>query len=183
MLESLHRFSAAQPAAALRPDYSDLWFLYDIVRDRRPSTLLEFGSGCSTPVIAAAVRANGSGHLWTLDGDESWSHATRAALPLELRDLVTIVHAPIREDDRDVRGWSHENVPELEPDFIYLDSPALTPKRQVAFDPLDLEERFSPGFVMVVDGRQRNAEYLRERLQRLYRVTRMPGRHLFELLD
>jgi hypothetical protein len=88
----------------------------------------------------------------------------------------------VREDDRDVLGWSHENVPEIDPDFVYLDGPALTRERQVAFDVLDLQGRLQPRCLVVVDGRRKNAEYLRDRLTRRYAYrTRGPWRHVFEI--
>ena len=182
-LEPLRRFRSAQPTEAIPPDYDDLAYLYDLVRERRPEVLLELGSGCSTPVLAEAVRANGAGHVWSVDADEGWAAATAAALPPELRTLVTVEHAPAVAEDRDVPGWSHRGLPDVEPDFLYLDSPPLTSERAVAFDPVDLEPRFRPGFVMVIDARHRNARYLRERLRRRYRISRMTARYLFELVD
>ncbi|MBA3347677.1 MAG: class I SAM-dependent methyltransferase [Actinobacteria bacterium] len=183
MLEPLERFHDAQPEGALSPDLADLWYLYAVVRDRRPETILEFGSGCSTAVLAAAVRENGVGHIWSLDADEGWAGVTAGSLPAELRNFVTVVHTPVVEEDRDVPGWLHRDVPDVSPDFLYLDSPPLTSERAVAFDPVDLEARFVPGFAMVIDGRHRNATYLREHLQRRYRVSKMTARYLFELVD
>ena len=185
-LRPLRRFRRAQPASALEPDWSDLWFLYRLVRERRPETLLEFGSGCSTVVLATAVRDNGVGHLWSLEVDERWARVTQAALPEELRDVVTLVQSRAEASDRDLPGWTHANVPDVDPDFLYLDSPPLTSERRVAFDPIDLEPRFRPGFVMVLDGRRRNAFYLRDNLRGRYNVVEMPlfadaGRFLFEL--
>jgi predicted O-methyltransferase YrrM len=166
----------------LPPDYSDLWFLYQAVRTHRPTTLLEFGSGCSTVVLAFGLHQNGAGHLWSVDGEKAWVHATEAALPKDLRPFVTVVHSPVREDDRDVPGLSHEHVPGISPDFVYLDGPPLTRQRQVAFDVLDLEARLRPGCLIVIDGRRKNAQYLSRRLTRDYTMTRMvPWRYVFEL--
>jgi hypothetical protein len=181
--QPLREFSRAQPDEALTPDYEDLWFLYRIIRERRPAAALEFGSGCSTAVIGAALAENGGGHLWSIEGDERWAEATRHALPAALADVVTVVHAPVREDDRDIAGWSYAHVPDVDPDFLYLDGPVLTNERPVAFDPLDLEHRFRPGFVMVIDARRINSLYLRDRLVRRYRFTEMPWRYMFELIE
>ncbi len=179
----LRKFGSDRPRGAIRPDWSDLHYLYRLVRERAPDVLLELGSGCSTVVLAAALRDNGHGHLWSVDVDAEWATATEQGLPAPLRKLVTIVRSHTIEDDRDVLGWTHANLPDISPDFLYLDSPPLTRERQVAFDPLDLERRFAPGFVMVVDGRYRNARYLSEHLLRAYRVTAMPGRTIIELSE
>jgi hypothetical protein len=179
----LREFTRAQPPEALHPDYEDLWFLYRAVRERRPENVLEFGSGCSTAVIAAALAENGKGHLWSVEGDEMWADATRRALPRSLEPVVSLLHSPVREDDRDVAGWSYATLPDVDPDFVYLDGPVLTNERPIAFDPLDLEHRFRPGFVMVVDGRRINSRYLRDRFTRRYRFTEMPWRYVFELVE
>jgi len=64
-------FIAHRPAHAYAPDFSDLWFLYKIVRRRKPTWILEFGSGCSTVILAQALWDNeresvekSSGHLY-----------------------------------------------------------------------------------------------------------------------
>jgi Methyltransferase domain len=163
------------------PDYTDLWFLYQEVRRRRPETLLEFGSGCSTVILAFALHQNGAGHLWSLESDEHWAAATAAALPDDLRSRVTLVHAPVREDDRDVGGWSYTNRPDIDPDFVYLDGPALTRERKVAFDVLDLEANLQPGCVVIVDGRGENVRYLEARLRRRHSFLVLPPwRSVFE---
>jgi predicted O-methyltransferase YrrM len=180
-LGPLREFSRARPRGALAPDYTDLWFLYREVRRRRPTTLLEFGSGCSTVVLAFALYQNREGHLWSLDADAEWARATEAALPEALRSLATVVHAPVHEDDRDVQGWSYRPLPNVDPDFVYLDGPALTRERKVAFDVLDLESRLQPGCLVVVDGRGENVRYLEARLTRKHSFTVLPPwRSLFE---
>jgi Methyltransferase domain len=180
-LAPLREFLHTRPRDAIPPDYSDLWFLYREVRRRRPTTVLEFGSGCSTVVLAFALHQNGDGHLWSLDAEAAWAEATTVALPEAVRPLVTVVYAPVREDDRDVRGWSYSNIPDVDPDFVYLDGPALTPDRKVAFDVLDLQSRLKPDCVVVVDGRRANVRYLEARLTREHTLTIMPPwRSVFE---
>jgi hypothetical protein len=178
---ALRAFAGRQPPGAFKPDYSDLRFLYEAVRSRRPTTVLEFGSGCSTAVIAAALRENGHGRLWSVESDEDWARVTEAALPDDLRPLVTVVYAPAVEEDRDVPGWSYAHVPDVSPDFVYLDGPPHTRERKVAFDVLDLEPRFAPGFYLVVDGRGRNAYYLRDRFRGRYAFEehRLRLRHMY----
>jgi hypothetical protein len=186
VMRDLRVFARAQPQGALSPNWSDLWFLYSLVRKRKPKTLLEFGSGWSSVVLAAAVRDNGAGKLWSVETDQHWADVTEKAFPESLRSIVTVVRSEALPEDRDVAGWLHANVPDIDPDFLYLDGPPLNTQRRVAFDPLDLEPRFQPGFVMVVDGRKTNSIYLRDHLQRRYAfrhipLTCDPGRFVFEL--
>jgi predicted O-methyltransferase YrrM len=50
------------------------------VAAHRPHCVVELGSGLSTVVLAAALRANGAGRLISIDGDESYAASTREQL-------------------------------------------------------------------------------------------------------
>ena len=175
---ALEQFLARRADTAFPPDYIDLWFLYAQVRKLQPEVVLEFGSGCSTVVLAAALERNGHGHLWTVETEEMWAHETERGLPDQLHPLVTVVHSA-GEEGGVARGSSHLVLPNLEPDFLYLDGPTLG-----SLNPVELEPRFKPGFVMVIDGRRRKARYLRQHLRRTYEFVQLPNyRFLFRLLD
>jgi hypothetical protein len=79
---------------------------------------------CEQPQTGAIVRARSQPKrnrpLWSVDSEEKWAAATEPAL-IELRSLVTIVRSPIAEDDRDVPGFTHSRIPDLRPDFVYVD--------------------------------------------------------------
>jgi predicted O-methyltransferase YrrM len=90
--------------------------------------LLEFGSGCSTLVLALALSRNGVDHLWSVDSEEKWAATTESALPAELRSCVTIVRSPVAEDDRDAPGLTHSRLPDVKPDFVFVDGPP-SPRR------------------------------------------------------
>lgn len=188
-LALLEEFSARRPDGGFEPQYDDLWFLYRTVRWRRPLNVLEFGSGCSTVVLAAALAANGEGHVWSIDADEHWRSATAAGMPAQVDAFVTVTYSPVVGEQRadDTVGVYHTDVPDVPVDFLYLDGPGRVELDisgdRAGTDPLRLEERFRPGFVMVVDGRDRTAAYLRSNLRRRYRYQHQPAgdRHVFEL--
>ncbi len=168
-------FLTARPAEAFPPDYADLWFLYRTVRRRRPRLVLEFGSGCSTLALALALHENRgeggpAGRLVSIDSDPYWTESTRGALPEGSREYCEILHRPAVETEwNGTPVFRHSDLPQLEPDLVYLDGPPLTPERKVAVDVLDLEDRFRPGFLLIVDGRWANAMFLREHLRGEYR--------------
>jgi hypothetical protein len=173
VLPVLARFAASQPAVAFAPDYCDLLFLYRSARQRKPKAVLEFGSGCSTVVLAHALwrnAADGSpGHLYSVDANQFWADATSKALPQHVSGLCSVMYSPVVETERfGVLGFSHERVPDIAPDFVYIDGPSLTPSRAAAFDVFDLEPKFQPGCVVIVDGRPLQARLLREHLQKTY---------------
>jgi predicted O-methyltransferase YrrM len=125
---------AGRPAQAKPPIWNDLWFLYRNVRDRRPKLVLEFGSGCSTIVIAAALAENAAegapGRLHSLDADPQWGEATRRSMPARLAGVCEITVTPaLPVDYAGTPAWRHQTVPDIAPDLVYLDGPALAPGR------------------------------------------------------
>ncbi len=101
VLEVIRAFVAKRPPNALPPDYADLWFLYRQVKARKPKVVLEFGSGCSTVVLAQALYHIGReaaelrGHLYAVDGEAAWAESTAAALPRHSRTLCTVSYSPL----------------------------------------------------------------------------------------
>ncbi len=73
-------------------------FLTHLIRRRRPKLVFELGSGSSTFLFAAALRANGDGRLISVEHERE--HARRTAQFLEQADLsawTEIVVAPLIE--------------------------------------------------------------------------------------
>ena len=168
-------FLSLRPNHAYEPDFSDFWFLYKTVRRRKPRVVLEFGSGGSTVVIARALLDNKSesperaGYLYSIDDQEYWAKVTRSTIPSELRDVCEVTYAPTVELDWDGHPtFRHGNLPVLIPDLIYLDGPTLRQDRKIAVDVLDLEPNFQPGFLLIIDGRTANTEFLKDYLTKLY---------------
>lgn len=182
-------FLAQRPANAIKPDFCDLQFLYEHVRKTRPRLVYEFGSGCSTVVIAQALsenaQAGAGGRIVSHETDEGWAEVTRRSLPAHLGDLCEVRFS--RRTERDFGGdilYLHEAMPSDAPDFIYLDGPALKDPVVGAGDVLLLEDKLSPGFSMVVDGRWKNVAVLRRELKRRwdYHPRRFYNNSLFELV-
>ena len=176
-----------RPPDAFTPEHSgwgDLYLLYKLIKKRRPQTVFEFGSGNSTIIIAQALKENGTGYLYSFDYSKYWKDATVKSIPDGLREYCEVKHTPIIETKYNgVKAWRHSGLPQVSPDFLYLDSPWLTPKRQVAVDPLDLEWKFRKGFFMLVDGRTINVFFLKKYLRKKYkfRYRRLFSNSTFEL--
>jgi predicted O-methyltransferase YrrM len=66
-------FSVAEESARASSPAANGLFLYRLVRALRPAKVVEFGSavGVSGSYLASALRANGSGHLVTVEGAPS----------------------------------------------------------------------------------------------------------------
>ena len=158
-------FLSKRPPEALAPVPADLWSLYKLVRSRKPKMMFEFGSGCSTVILAQALYDNAQdsenqrGFLYSLDVNEKWLEVTRSTMPARLEGFYEIVHAPVvTVDHKGTTVFRHQNVPQVPLDMIYLDGPPMTTEVSVAIDPIDLEGFFRPRFVMCVDGRRRTAK-------------------------
>lgn len=180
-----------RPPSAIPPDFSDLWFLYRVVRRRKPRCILEFGSGCSTLVLAQALFDNqlqsssSAGFLYSVDADPYWAEVAANSVPPHLKAVCEVQYSPLLEIEYEgVPAFRHVKVAPITPDLIYLDGPALTPERQVAVDPLDMEDRFPPRFLLIVDGRWTNTVFLRAHLKRKYtfKHRRLFQNSTFELI-
>ena len=138
-------------AEAFKPKYDDLIRLWDLVCEKRPAFILEYGSGCSTLVMAAALEQNrregkGTGRLLAIEGygkwwDHTYSHLTeserifvevRVLQPqivkrsLKLNKDGEVAWYSIKKGDdvmQGVVGLIYPELHDLAPDMIYLDGP------------------------------------------------------------
>jgi hypothetical protein len=154
-----------------------MWTLYRNIRSRCPQRVMELGTGCSTVVIAEALRRNGMGHLVTVDANERWLGETEKSLSPALRRHVTLHHSPIVVDAIEGEACHrYVDLPDQPLDFLYVDGPdrkdvpGWTHGKPVAADPLHLEPEFSPGFRMLFEKRSATIAFLRRHLRRRYRV-------------
>ncbi|MDH4226864.1 MAG: hypothetical protein OEV59_03795 [Deltaproteobacteria bacterium] len=122
---------------------ADLVRLHKLVRSRKCFTVLEFGIGYSTMVMADALRKNEIEwnalpdkpevrnrfmfKIFSVDASMHWIEQTKGKIPEDLRDRVHVQQSDV------VIGTHigqichyYKNLPDVVPDFIYLDGP--TPK-------------------------------------------------------
>jgi Methyltransferase domain len=71
---------------------SDYYFLHRYILTRKPKRVLEFGSGCTTLVIADALRQTG-GHLYSYEDVPEYHADISALIPVDLKSYVTLVRA------------------------------------------------------------------------------------------
>lgn len=166
-----------RPPQAIKPVFSDLWFLYSQVRKNDCQTVLEYGSGCSTYVIAQALFDNaaarqkagrGSGvpiKFVSLDDDAYWADAARALIPDALKGMVEILHRDrVPVDFKGEKCWRYNYQPDFIPQFVYLDGPTFNPDRKIAIDFLDYCTKVPDNFRMVIDGRYENTAFLKREI-------------------
>ena len=121
------------------PEIDDLWSLYSFVKKNRIVSILEFGSGWSTCVLAQALYENyqdfGDSYLKTnrnpnpfkilsLDASEYFTQVAKARLSDGLIELVDFeVSTPRMSSINGIICHLFDNVPNFSPDLIYLDGP------------------------------------------------------------
>jgi hypothetical protein len=141
-------------------------FLFQLIRRHRPKLIMELGGGTSTLLFAAALRANGSGRLISVEHDEA--HAKRTTQMIEqaeLSDWVEYVDAPLverRVGDRTFSWYAVE--PRLQAlsekiDFLFVDGPPGKMQALSRYPALPvLAPHLSPTALVFVDDGDREDE-------------------------
>jgi hypothetical protein len=187
-------------------DISDLVRLHKLIRQRRVLCVLEFGCGFSSIIMADALAKNKADYeagyktsgirclhpfqLFSIDADEHWIQEARNRLPSCLREIVTFAHSDVHIGTFNDRICSYyDALPDVTPDFIYLDGPAGKQVRGslngssfcdnlertvISADLLRLEPTFTPGTFIIVDGRTNNARFLKNNFQRNWNIVENP---------
>jgi len=155
--------------------YIDYWHLYAAVKQYRPKTILELGTGASTVVLGHAVTDWG-GHVVSMEESPEWYKHALDNLPRGLP--VDIVLSETVEDSFSIfRGIRYRDIPPGSYDFVFVDGPGYKTKTgEVTFDfdlialvaktarPLRgiIDKRISTCFVMqrVLPGKVRYVKHL-----------------------
>lgn len=122
------------------PSYSDLARLHRVVRERKVFTVLEFGIGYSTLVMADALTKNHADwdalrdkpalrnstpfKLHAVDTETRWIDVVQRTLPKYLAPHVSIQQSGVTAglfQDRSCHYY--DQIPDVVPDLIYLDGP------------------------------------------------------------
>src|SRR5262245_37885881 len=105
-------------------------FFFHLIRRHRPRLVLELGSGSSTVLFAAALRANGVGRVVSIEHDGEHVERTRAMLErADLLDRVELAHAPLGDLAPNGRTFQWYDLgANLGPltekiDFLFVDGP------------------------------------------------------------
>ncbi len=76
--------------------FSNLHRILDLLDERKPINIVEFGSGLSSVMVASWLQEQGRGLLVSIDHDANWAAKTRAHLErCALSEFATIVDGPL----------------------------------------------------------------------------------------
>jgi len=126
---------------SIPPETDDLIRLHKLIRSRKSFTILEFGLGYSTIIMADALAKNQRDwsaldekpqirnrfmfQLFSLDASTEWIEKTQSAIP---EHLIHRIH--IQQSDVEIGTFNgqlchyYQNLHDIVPDFIYLDGPS-----------------------------------------------------------
>ncbi|WP_432734408.1 hypothetical protein [Maridesulfovibrio sp. FT414] len=184
------------------PQYADLARLHKAIRSRKAFTVLEFGVGYSTIIMAHAllknkeewdslenkprVRNSTMFQLHSIDAAEKWIAVTESKIPEELRPIITLHHSEVSAGlFQDRACHYYDALPDVVADFIYLDGPDPQNVKPTAYsqwdnfdkvvmsgDLLRMEPVLLPGTCILVDGRTANARFLKAHFYRNWTCER-----------
>jgi hypothetical protein len=200
---------AARPPIAFQekpfePVYGDLCRLHWLCASRRALSVLEFGSGFSTVVMAHAMRLLCAHHgAWALENtriqqpfhihaieeEPRFVEITRRRLEGPLAECASVYHSSVELALHDSRLTSiYSRLPNVASDLIYLDGPSQYATTQevhgthfgssermpMSSDLLRIEFFLEPGTLIVVDGRTANARFLKAYFKRNWAYRHYP---------
>ena len=182
--------------APFPPVWDDLVRLHRLVRTRRVTTVLEFGCGYSTVVLADALaknekefktfvsanlRRSNAFEIHSVDDMDGYIKITRDRLATDLKKRVFFKQSDVQMTTFNGRICTeYVELPNIAPDFIYIDAPSQDSAKgevsgistrhadrlPMSCDLLKIEHFLLPGTFVLVDGRTANSQFLRLNLQR-----------------
>lgn len=162
-LDRIIQYFFAQRRESFPPDYVDLFYLYCHVRRHRPRQVLEFGSGLSTAVIAAALALNGEGRLISVEHSKKWADSTTKCLPPELLARAEVVHRQaIPVDCLGSPTYCFEAPPIDTADMIYIDGQADAKSLYHGAENIEYLS-LPPGAYIFIDSRWNAVSYFRKK--------------------
>ena len=184
---------------ALPPKLDDLNRLYELIVATRSLTVMEFGCGYSTFVIAQALKENRAWFLnlkekpevrnknmfqcFSVDTNPHWIQECASKIKDENVSFSCSMCNAVILDNQVCHLY--QDIPNIVPDFIYLDGP--DPKQVVGYingisfdchertpmsaDILLMEPTLIPGTHILVDGRANNVRFLQNNFKRDWEVN------------
>jgi hypothetical protein len=136
----LIRYFKGGKKGAFEPVYCDLAYLHHLAISRKVFTVLEFGIGWSTIVLADALRKNEekwnrSGikddfrvrspfKIFSIDSSRSWIANMNVIIPPELKKYIKISFSSVKAGLFNGRICHfYQNIPDIVPDLVYIDGP------------------------------------------------------------
>jgi hypothetical protein len=127
------------------PQILDLARIYNLIKKEKPFTILEFGVGYSTLVMAQALYENNKKFknnnkffnnkklrnskmfkIYSVDNSSIWIKKVKKNIPNHLKKYINISHSEVYTTTINNEVCHlYKKIPDINPEFIYLDAPNL----------------------------------------------------------
>ena len=193
-------------------ELDDLIRLHYLVTSRKVTTILEFGVGKSTIVFDNALSVNKKANKSFVTKNLRRTNAFECHSVDNSKFYINFIEKNFKLSNTQLHYSKcrmgtfndrictyYDDVPNISPDFIYLDAPdqfstfghvrgistRTADRLPMAADILAMEHFLLPRTLIVIDGRTANARFLKSNLQRnwKYRYYRQYDQHFFELME
>jgi len=194
----------SENSSLYEPEIDDLWFLYSLIRDKCVTSILEYGSGWSTFVMAIALQENfldfGLEHaqiirhpnpfrFMTIDASSKYQDSAMNRIPVDSKkNILPITATPNLTSLDGAICHQFDFIPNFAPDLIYLDGPDHDQvfgnvegfeykesfTQPMSIDLLMIEPFLWPETIIVTDGRTANARFLASRFKRDWQIIHDP---------
>ena len=195
-----------------KPELSDLYRLYKFITLNKRLCVLEFGCGKSSIVINKALEHNKKKFIkntnkirqhnlfkhFCVDDDRSYIKLIKKKFPKNNISKFYYSKNKIIQTGYQISN-EYENIPNINPDFIYIDGPDLfkisgsisginlrQPDRMpMNSDLLKIENLLAPGTIILIDGRTSNARFLKNNFKRnwMYKYDKINDQNIFLLKE
>jgi predicted O-methyltransferase YrrM len=137
--------------------------LIQLVREHKPTTVVELGSGSSTLAMGYAVEEVGQGRIIALDHLAEYANETTARIHRhQLDDCAEVCHAPLVEVDIDGETWPWYDLSALGEssiDLLFVDGPPHKTRPMARYPAVPmLASRLSDTAIVVLDDVHRSDE-------------------------
>lgn len=184
-----------------RPELLDLYRLHRFIILNKRLTVLEFGCGWSSLIMADALTKNSSIYInevanlrktnlfeiHSVDNEEKFINIAQSRLEENGMDNYSFICSKVSMSEHNGKICTrYKEIPFINPDFIYLDAPdqfnhiegeisglstAHNDFMPMSMDLLLIEHFLTPGTIIVADGRTANVRFLLSNFQRNWKHT------------
>ena len=191
--KNLIQYFSSGEKTEIQPEYLDLKNLHESILIRKPQVVLEFGVGFSTIAMLLALHENSkigkNGKLYVVDPEKKWIQNTQKKIPDFLKKYVVFNYslAKVKIFNGQLVSF-FDTLPDISPNMILLDGPnpqsvkgsinglKFSSGRPIVAADILLYESSSPtDLYIIVDGRNRNANFLLKNLKLNYKFSRNVG--------
>lgn len=143
------------------PDF--LVVLVRRMKEQRPATIVDLGSGASTLVLATMAKKNGIGHVYSVENDSNYAVVVRRDIgKCGLGEWATVIDAPLAVQtvgSERCNWYTLDGLPAGGIDFLVIDGPQMAddPMLRYPAGPV-LFPRLNPGAAVFLDDAARPGE-------------------------